>query len=67
MTKQWQNDEGYVIQLTLGATRSRIEVKDCAGHSLLYREFDCWQRVQAEQEVAALVQLAAARAALPRG
>lgn len=60
MTKQWQNDDGYTIQLTLGETRSRIEVKDSMGASLMYREFEYWQRAQAEKEADVLVKLSSA-------
>lgn len=62
MTKQWQTDEGYLIKLTLCETRSRIEVRDRTGSSLLYREYEYWQRNQAEKEAAALVRIAAAHA-----
>lgn len=65
MAKQWQNDDGYTIQLTQGATRSMIEVKDAAGAVQMYHEFAYWQRAQAEREALTLVRLSGAYVAVP--
>jgi hypothetical protein len=58
MTKQWKNEAGYTITLThTSRRRSRIDVRDQMGASLLYHEFDYWQQAQAEREAEALALL----------
>jgi hypothetical protein len=63
MTRQWKNKAGYLIRLTEGATRSRVEVQASDGSSLLYHEYEYWQHDRALREAEALVALSRARAA----
>jgi hypothetical protein len=61
MTKRWKNEAGYVITLLRTSTRSCVDVRDSAGHSMLYHQFDYWQQDQAEREAEALALLSHAQ------
>jgi hypothetical protein len=56
--KQWKNDAGYTITLTCNGRRSRVDVRDGGGQSMLHHEFEYWQQGRAEQEAVALALLA---------
>lgn len=56
--RQWKSDAGYTITLTCNGRRSRVDVRDSEGQSVLHREFDYWQQDRAEREADALAQLA---------
>jgi hypothetical protein len=58
MSRQWKNEAGYTITLTINSRRrSRVDVRDERGGSLLYHEFDYWQQAQAEREAETLALL----------
>ncbi len=58
MIKQWKNEAGYTITLTYTShRRSRVEVRDQMGASVLYHEFEYWQQAQAEREAETLALL----------
>jgi hypothetical protein len=58
MTRQWKNVTGYTITLTYTSRkRSRVEVRDELGSSVLYHEFEYWQEARAEREAEALAVL----------
>jgi len=63
MSKLWKNEAGYVITLIRNGARTKLEVRDGSGGSVLYHEFEYWQQAQAEREADALVALAHAREA----
>jgi hypothetical protein len=61
MTKQWKNEAGYIITLMRSASRSRVDVRDGNGESVLYHEYEYWQQDQAEREAEVLAQMAHAQ------